>query len=101
CDAAMGGGRLDLVNWPILARDGTVKDGEGIVPRVANLARQQQVQVRAVSGGVSVCDSRFGISGQETRAEAAARLPLLLVLGASTGGPEALACVLRALPASF
>src|SRR6202011_4806701 len=39
---AMGHGGLDAVNTPTLAPDGTVRDGEGILARIAKLARAQQ-----------------------------------------------------------
>lgn len=95
---AMGCGGLDAVNTPTLAPDGTVRDGEGILARIAKLARQQQIQVKAVSGGAAASVPPVGRCNRETRAEAAARLPLLLAVGASTGGPEALARILRELP---
>jgi two-component system response regulator WspF len=95
---AMGCGGLDAVNTPTLAPNGTVKDGEGILARIAKLAHQKQVQVPAASIGTSACSARLDRGVQEAQADAVARLPLLLTIGASTGGPEALACVLKGLP---
>jgi two-component system response regulator WspF len=100
---AMGCGGLDAVNTPTLAPDGTVKDGEGILGRMAKFARQQQAPVVRWCGGEVV----KGIKATTTSphhhptTSAAAQLPLLLVLGASTGGPEALAGILHALPVGF
>ena len=90
---AMGCGGLDAVNTPTLAPDGTVKDGEGILARVAKLARQQEVTLVARSGG----EFQPPLHHPTTKSSS----PLLLVLGASTGGPEALAHVLSRLPASL
>lgn len=96
---AMGCGGLDAVNTPTLAPDGTVKDGEGILARIAKLARQQQTQSQPASGSTPACVVRHDRGEQATKAESSARLPLLVAMGASTGGPEALACVLKGLPA--
>lgn len=89
---AMGYGGLDAVNTPTLAPDGTVRDGEGILARIAKLARQQQVQIKTAP-----------VRGAEsTKCSGAWRSAIpMLVLGASTGGPEALARILQGLPAGF
>ncbi len=98
---AMGYGGLDAVNTPTLAADGTVKDGEGILARIAKLARQQKAQTGTLSSGASTCLSRPCLPERNTPTGANAGLPMLLALGASTGGPEALAHILQALPADF
>jgi two-component system response regulator WspF len=95
---AMGCGGLDAVNTPTLAPDGTVMDGEGILARIAKLAHQQQVPVSAAVDSPSPCSAGPGQGDQQTPAEAAAKLPLLVAMGASTGGPEAIARVLTGLP---
>jgi two-component system response regulator WspF len=101
---AMGYGGLDAVNTPTLAADGTVKDGEGILARIAKLARQQQHPVSAVperrapSAECPLTPPNPPLAKGGVRGGAA--LPIV-ALGASTGGPEALACVLQALPAHF
>jgi two-component system response regulator WspF len=89
---AMGCGGLDAVNTPTLAADGTVKNGEGILARIAKLAREQQAPPPAAPGPA--------VSGRALAASATG-LPPVLALGASTGGPEALARILSALPANF
>jgi two-component system response regulator WspF len=94
---AMGSGGLDAVNTPTLAPDGTVKDGEGILARIAKLARQQQLQVQTASGSTSACVAHPGRSEREPQTEAP-QVPLLLAVGASTGGPDALARILKELP---
>src|SRR3954454_11188024 len=47
---ALGHGGLDAVNTPTLAPDGTVRDGEGILARIAKLARAQQASGWAPAG---------------------------------------------------
>jgi two-component system response regulator WspF len=91
---AMGHGGLDAVNTPCLAPDGKVRDCEGLLARLAKLALAKQSL------------SCSGLRPPSVRAAAcapaapggAAAVPPLVALGASTGGPEALAQVLAALP---
>jgi two-component system response regulator WspF len=89
---AMGYGGLDAVNTPTLGPDQKIRDGEGILARIAKLVRQQQASSSTVA--------------EQTRPPAAAsagparagQLPPIVAFGASTGGPEALARILKALP---
>jgi two-component system response regulator WspF len=90
---AMSHGGLDAVNTPVLA-GGQVRDGEPLLARLARLERTK-------------CEGRR--TSEETRQDAgkstvilpAPSVPTFLALGASTGGPAALAAVLEALPANF
>lgn len=91
---AMGHGGLDAVNTPTLGANGTVKDGEGLLARIAKLARAQQTPVYHPEPSNSPLIS-------VAPADSAQRLHPIVALGASTGGPEALIQVLRALPAAF
>jgi two-component system response regulator WspF len=93
---AMGYGGLDAVNTPTLGPDGAVQDGEGILARIAKLARMQQDPGTAVWKPPSGPDS----VAVAPRISASCLHPIL-ALGASTGGPGALAHILKALPASF
>jgi two-component system response regulator WspF len=93
---AMGYGGLDAVNTPTLGPDGTVRDGEGILARIAKLARIQQNADAAAWKPLPVPGSGTGLPRIS-----APCLPPILALGASTGGPEALARILKALPAAF
>ena len=91
---AMGHGGLDAVNTPTLGPDGKVKDGEGILARIAKLAAARQLVRRDRTP--TVCPA-----GDRRNTVTANQLPPLVALGASTGGPEALAQILGALPAGF
>jgi two-component system response regulator WspF len=89
---AMGHGGLDAVNTPTLAPDGTVRDGEGLLARIARLGRfTDAAGARGEGPG----------AGPSLPAPAKARSHPVLALGASTGGPDALAHILAALPAGL
>ena len=85
---AMGAGALDAVNTPTLDRDGQVRDGEGLLARLANLARAHQAALEPALPA-------------PVHAQCPGEEPSLLALGASTGGPAALAQILEALPGDF
>jgi two-component system, chemotaxis family, response regulator WspF len=87
---AMGHGGLDAVNTPTLGSDGKIKDAEGMLARIAKLARSRTVPTCLPPVAVPPSDPRSP-GGH----------PPLVLMGASTGGPEALAQVLGALPSSF
>lgn len=85
---AMGHGGLDAVNTPTLDREGKVRDGEGLLARLANLAQAGRVPAAAsVTPPPIVRPADQG--------------PPLVALGASTGGPEALARIVETFPADF
>jgi two-component system, chemotaxis family, response regulator WspF len=86
---AMGHGGLDAVNTPILGPGGSVLDSEGLLARLAKLARSRTTTLPSPALPPIV------------PLPAAPHLPPLLVLGASTGGPQALARILAELPAAF
>jgi chemotaxis response regulator CheB len=81
---AMGQGALDAVNTPVLQRGG-VEGGAELLAKLATIGRLLQK-----STGRSAVEPRPTSAG---RAGAA-----FLAIGASTGGPAALAAVLSALP---
>ena len=85
---AMGHGGLDAVNTPTLDRAGKVRDGEGLLARLANLAKSG----RAPAASIASCLPVVRPVGKG---------PPLVALGASTGGPEALACIVETFPADF
>ena len=92
---AMGYGGLDAVNTPTFGPDGTIKDGEGLLARIAKLARAQQAPLWP-SGLRPTPVAKVG-----PPADSAQRRHPILALGASTGGPEALIQVLKVLPVGF
>ncbi len=81
---AMSHGGLDAVNTPTLV-GGEVRDGE---PLLARLARIEKGRTAAVRPTPTTLPTLPPVQGR----------PSFLALGASTGGPEALARVLEALP---
>jgi len=87
---AMGHGGLDAVNTPTFGPDGKVRDGEGLLARLRKIEQAHQQ-------GSGVCHVELP-SGPVGSGSAAGSQPPLVALGASTGGPEALARVLGALP---
>jgi two-component system response regulator WspF len=89
---ALGHGGLDAVNTPVLGPDGKVKDDGGLLARLAQVARAQHTAAPCGPGAAPAAPAT---------PPAAAAAPPLLALGASTGGPEALAQVLGGLPAGF
>jgi two-component system response regulator WspF len=86
---AMGAGALDAVDTPTLGPSGTIQNAEKLVARLAQL----EAEVAGLSGSSVVAVQPGGACPAD--------LPPLVLLGASTGGPEALAHVVAALPADF
>jgi two-component system response regulator WspF len=86
---AMGAGALDAVETPTFGPGGTIRNGEKLVNRLA--------QLEAALGDTG---SRV-LPVLPTPASVPADGPPLVVLGASTGGPEALCQVLSAFPADL
>jgi two-component system response regulator WspF len=89
---AMGYGGLDAVNTPTLGPGGRLEGGEAILARLAKVD-----QTRALSTGP------LPTSGPERGASppVGPTRPPLVILGASTGGPEAVAQILAGLPVSL
>jgi two-component system response regulator WspF len=80
---AMGFGALDAVDTPVLGPTGEMAGAEALVAKIATVAK--------LLG--SSTDAR-----RPTRPGTTAAAPQLLVVGASTGGPKAIADLLLALP---
>jgi two-component system response regulator WspF len=87
---AMGHGGLDAVNTPTLGPDGTVRDSEGLLARLRKLEASRQAAACCAEAPAAPVAGR-----------PAGTLPPLVALGASTGGPEALARLLGGLPADL
>lgn len=104
---AMGHGALDAVDTPTLGTGGRIERGEALLARLDRLTREAAARpvghARSVSAekvsphaGAVVAAGRMPPSQPSP-----AGVPPLVAIGASTGGPEALSRVLRALPAHF
>jgi two-component system response regulator WspF len=90
CEAMSHGG-LDAVDMPTVGHGGQLQGGEGLLVRLARLDRSRD--------SLTPPPTHAPAAPQPNRSEPG--LPPLLALGASTGGPEALARILQALPAGF
>jgi two-component system response regulator WspF len=86
---AMGAGALDAVETPTLGPGGAVADGDRLTERLKKL----DAALRGVTGSGPLPVQRVTSSSVD--------LPRLVAIGASTGGPDALAEVLAALPADL
>ncbi|HEY7329273.1 MAG TPA: chemotaxis response regulator protein-glutamate methylesterase [Gemmataceae bacterium] len=85
---AMGHGGLDAVNTPTFDREGKINDGEGLLARLDSLAKANRV-------------APAPLAPPTVASRPAGQGPALVAVGASTGGPEALARILEAFPADF
>jgi two-component system response regulator WspF len=86
---AMGAGALDAVETPALGPGGTIQNGHPLLARLAKLADAGRAATWA--------------GAQPVRRAVATTTdhPSLVLIGSSTGGPDALAAVLSALPPDF
>lgn len=110
---ALGAGALDAVATPRLASDGTVLEAEPLMRKIRTVALL--ARARSIAAPVAESSTTAGlVSG--TAAErsrhasalasspaprtpaSAAQRPSMVAIGASTGGPQALGVVLKALP---
>lgn len=89
---AMGAGALDVVATPVLYGDGGAGSRELLrkINRISNLSGISQPPVRPGRN-----------YGQSTEPEYRSGKPCLVAIGGSTGGPQALLNILRAIPPDF
>ena len=86
---ALGHGALDAVNTPVLGRDGSIAGADELLKKIRNivLLRQGKAPGLKVAQPAAIDTSRRSLEGSAP----------ILAIGASTGGPQALATVLRGL----
>ncbi len=105
---ALGAGALDAVNTPTIGTGGSVAGGAELLRRIHLAARMSAARVRPTAVGSAVTATMAPIPSVTTArpsaavhapvATAQAVFPLIVAIGASTGGPRAVADLLRALP---
>lgn len=84
---ALGAGAVDAVNTPTLGLDGSLRGGDVLLAKIAQIAKKVK--------------SSAGSGPHPAFRPPAARVPPLVAIGASTGGPHAITDLLAQLPASF
>ncbi len=82
---AMGYGALDASQTPVVKKDGTIEGGDILIGKIATIGK--------LIGKVSLNHS--------IESKTAKKLPPLAIIGASTGGPKALASILSQIPEDF
>jgi two-component system, chemotaxis family, response regulator WspF len=87
---ALGAGALDAVNTPMLDQPGTRSDAPGLIAKINTIEKLVYGRSPARPAG-----------GQSTAAAGAGRRYPLVAIGASAGGPAALARILSVLPKDF
>jgi two-component system response regulator WspF len=88
---AMGAGALDAVNTPVLAGPAGLEGAKGLLAKVETIRR-------LIS---PVNPRKFAATGTPVERPADLKHDRLVVIGASAGGPAALARILSDLPADF
>jgi len=92
---AMGYGALDVVETPVLEVRGNPDAAEALLGKIATIRK-------LIGKSASTTKSRTATQSSQSQFLAiASRLPPLVAIGSSTGGPNALAAILSRLPANF
>jgi two-component system, chemotaxis family, response regulator WspF len=86
---AMGHGALDAVCTPVLGTSGSVEGGDALLGKIATIAKLGTKRRSPPTMRIPI------------RPALGTPLPPLVAIGASTGGPKALADILGALPAEI
>jgi len=98
---ALGAGALDAVNTPTIAAKGAIDGAAELVRRIRLVARAQgapmpQPPAAATRSSVAAVSTRPAANAPLSARAIA--LPKIVAIGASTGGPRAIAAVLATLP---
>lgn len=111
---ALGAGALDAVNTPTIGAGGSVAGGAELLRRIHLVARMSAARARSTTAGsittgsTTAATSAFASTptsvvrpsgaGAIPTSTAISAVPLIVAIGASTGGPRAVADLLRSLP---
>jgi two-component system response regulator WspF len=104
---ALGAGALDAVNTPTIGGKGALDGAAELVRRIRLVARAEGANARASASAPALASaSRSAPTGASAASAATPAalpvipggLPKIVAIGASTGGPRAIARVLAALP---
>ncbi|MDA0295565.1 MAG: chemotaxis-specific protein-glutamate methyltransferase CheB [Planctomycetota bacterium] len=95
---AMAGGAVDAVETPTMGLDGSIRGGAPLLDRIAKLQRdpggfRTSLDSPAIRDAISPPSSVASVSSNHR--------PSVVLLGASTGGPQSLRRVLSSLPTSL
>lgn len=93
---AMGYGALDAVDTPTLGAEGRIEGAEPLLRKIRQLGCLMGLASRAPAVG-----TRASVSSRPPGDAGAVEVCPLVLIGASTGGPKALAQVLAGLPADL
>ena len=102
---ALGAGALDAVNTPTLGSGGAVTGGADLVRRLHLVARSTAARSSPrlnappiPASQPNALQARAPVPAMVAPSETARSGPIIVAIGASTGGPRAVASVLSALP---
>ena len=92
---AMGYGALDAVSTPVLGSSGNPESAQALLAKIVTIGKLIGKSAPAYKSRISIQSPKSIFS------PLASRIPPLVAIGSSTGGPNALAKILSHLPANF